>query len=43
MAGKRRVLVIDDDPDFRASVESLLRSEGYEVFVAKSGKDGLRT
>jgi CheY-like chemotaxis protein len=42
MAERKRVLVIDDDPDYRASVESLLRSEGYEVFLARSGKEGLR-
>lgn len=42
MATGKRVLVIDDDPDFRASVESLLRNEGYEVYLARSGRDGLR-
>jgi two-component system, OmpR family, alkaline phosphatase synthesis response regulator PhoP len=36
------VLVIDDDADFRASVKSLLESEGYEVDTASSGKEGLR-
>jgi CheY-like chemotaxis protein len=37
-----RVLVIDDDQDFRASVRSLLEGRGYEVFEAVSGHDGLR-
>ncbi len=37
-----RVLVIDDDKDFRASVKSLLEGRGYEVFEALSGHDGLR-
>ncbi|NIP81628.1 MAG: response regulator [Gemmatimonadetes bacterium] len=41
MAAGTRVLVIDDDPDFRESIESLLRSEGYEVAVARSGREGL--
>jgi len=37
-----RVLLIDDDSDFRASVRSLLESQGYEVLEAASGHDGLR-
>ena len=37
-----RVLVIDDDEDFRASVRSLLENHGYVVFEADSGTDGLR-
>ena len=36
-----KVLVIDDDQDFRASVRSLLESRGYEVFEAVSGRDGV--
>jgi CheY-like chemotaxis protein len=40
MPGK--VLLIDDDEDFRASVKSLLEDHGYEVFEADSGRDGLR-
>ncbi len=41
MAEAAKVLVIDDDPDFRASVRSLLETEGYQVFEADSGKEGL--
>ncbi len=37
-----RVLLIDDDSDFRAAVKSLLESQGYEVFEAASGHEGLR-
>jgi CheY-like chemotaxis protein len=37
-----KVLVIDDDQDFRASVRSLLEGRGYEVFEAVSGHDGLQ-
>ncbi len=40
MSGK--VLVIDDDQDFRVSVRSLLETRGYEVFEAGSGHEGLR-
>lgn len=35
------ILVIDDDRDFLASVEALLKSEGYDVVTAASGKEGL--
>src|SRR5512146_932411 len=36
------VLLIDDDEDFTASIQSLLESEGYRVAAACSGKEGLR-
>jgi CheY-like chemotaxis protein len=39
---RKRILVIDDDEDFRISVRSLLESKGYTVFVAESGEEGLR-
>lgn len=42
MGAQLRVLLIDDDQDFRASVRSLLESQGYEVFEADSGRSGLR-
>ena len=35
------VLVIDDDPELRVSIASLLRSHGYRVIEAQHGKDGL--
>jgi len=39
---KSRILVVDDDVDYLASVTSLLESQGYEVVTAESGKEGLR-
>ncbi len=39
-AGKR-VLVVDDDLDFRASVTAVLEAQGYEVAGAASAKEGL--
>ena len=42
MDAKKRVLVIDDDGDFRASVTAVLETEGYQVASAASGRDGLR-
>jgi len=40
MSGK--VLLIDDDSDFRAAVKTLLESRGYSVLEAPSGHEGLR-
>lgn len=37
----RKVLIIDDDQDFRAAVRAMLAARGYEVFEARSGKEGL--
>ncbi len=42
MTEQIRVLVIDDDDDFRASVQALLELDGYEVRTASSGAEGLR-
>lgn len=41
MTIQKRVLVIDDDDDYRASLREVLESEGYEVIEADSGKVGL--
>jgi CheY-like chemotaxis protein len=37
----RRILIIDDDADYVASLTALLESRGYGVASARSGKDGL--
>lgn len=42
MSAKSKVLVVDDDQDYRASVRALLESRGYEVVEAESGDEGLR-
>ena len=36
------VLVVDDEPDFLALVQSWLEDDGYEVHAAANGWDGLR-
>jgi len=38
MAGK--LLIIDDDGDFRDAVSTMLTSNGFEVLTAPNGKDG---
>ncbi len=35
------VLVIDDEPDVRTAVEMVLRYEGFDVWTAKTGQEGL--
>jgi DNA-binding NtrC family response regulator len=35
------VLVVDDEPDIRVTLEMLLSYEGYEVWTAKHGKEAL--
>lgn len=37
-----KLLVIDDDQDYRASVRCLLENEGHSVVEAASGDEGLR-
>jgi two-component system, chemotaxis family, chemotaxis protein CheY len=36
------VLVVDDDPKIRELVSDLLSMEGYTVYTATNGADGLR-
>lgn len=36
-----RVLVVDDEPDIRATVSAMLEIEGYEVAEATNGADAL--
>jgi DNA-binding response OmpR family regulator len=38
-----RILIIDDDPDFRAMLYTLLTRMDYEVLEAENGDQGLRT
>lgn len=41
MSSKAKILIIDDDDDYRASTRALLEGEGYEVIEATSGPEGL--
>src|SRR5210317_2109208 len=41
MAEKKKILLIDDDPDFVQAVQVIDESGGYEVRVAYDGKEGL--
>ena len=39
---RKRILIVDDDTDYCASVRALLEAEGYTVHCAPSAKEGLR-
>jgi CheY-like chemotaxis protein len=41
MADQRRILVIDDDPIFLRTTQSILEAEGYQVDSAQNGDEGL--
>ena len=38
---KKKILVIDDDPQFVANMQQLLEANAYEVITATSGKEGV--
>ncbi|MFY9705196.1 MAG: response regulator [Desulfobacterales bacterium] len=42
MALQKRILVVDDEPDFSAIVQGNLEKEGFEVEVAYNGVEGLQ-
>lgn len=39
----QRVLIVDDNRDFAATLAAILGSHGYDVRVANDGEEGLRT
>ncbi len=41
MSDKKRILVVDDEPDFASIVQANLKKEGFDVDVAYDGKEGL--
>jgi two-component system alkaline phosphatase synthesis response regulator PhoP len=41
MSKKKRILVVDDEPDFCAIVQGQLEKEGFEVEIAYNGVEGL--
>jgi CheY-like chemotaxis protein len=38
---KRKILVVDDEPDFLKIIKIRLESDGYEVLLSDNGKDAL--
>lgn len=39
--GRKRILVIDDEPVLRITFKLLLEAQGYDVYVAANGHEGL--
>ena len=37
-----KILIVDDDPDMRLAIRSVLRSRSYEVIEAHDGEEALR-
>lgn len=41
MSDKKKILLIDDDPDFVEAVKVIVENGGYDVKVAYDGEEGL--
>lgn len=41
MSGRKRLMIIDDDPAFVAAMRALLEDAGYDLDVAYNPRDGL--
>lgn len=41
MPMKKKILVIEDDPDISKTLHLSLKMEGFDVLIAKEGKQGL--
>lgn len=40
---KKRILVVDDEPDFLMAIKAMLEVNGFEVLVATDGQEGLNS
>ena len=38
---KKKILIVDDEPNILMSLEFLMRKEGYQVFVARDGSEAI--
>jgi len=43
LANKKRVMVVDDDPDVLKTVGQILKANGYKVHLFDNGREFLRT
>lgn len=41
MSGKKRILIVDDEPDFSMILKKYLEKEGFEAELAYDGAEGL--
>lgn len=42
MSQNKRILIVDDDPDFAAAIQKILASNNYDVDVAGNVGDGMK-
>ena len=42
-AVKQKILIVDDEPDILELIEYNLKKEGYQVFLANNGQEGIAT
>jgi two-component system alkaline phosphatase synthesis response regulator PhoP len=42
MAEKKRILIVDDDPDFVAAIQKILASAHYDVGIADNVGEGMK-
>ena len=42
-ASRKKILIVDDDPDYRESLQAFLQAEGFAVCCAATGSQGLAT
>ena len=42
MEGKYRILIVEDDKEIREGVEIYLHNQGYDVYQASNGAEGLK-
>lgn len=41
MSEAKKILIVDDDPDYVAAITALLENAGHQVLSAANGRDGL--
>ena len=42
MSQNKKILIVDDDPDFAAAIQKILTSNNYDVDVAGNVEEGMR-
>lgn len=42
MSQNKKILIVDDDPDFAAAIQKILTSNNYDVDVADNVEEGMR-
>ena len=42
MTKRKKLLIIDDEENMRHFLKAMLEKEGYEVFLASDGQEGLK-